>query len=453
MTKPQSRLLAHGSILVAGLLQLSLLLAIRTGHAQQVIELGDRDQPLESGFEEVFRAGVVDGEDWEMFSMIHKVAFDASGNLYVFDSADPGTSSSLRIVVFDRTGAFLRIFGSAGEGPGEFRRPTTYGVMRDGTTIVGDLAHQAYHVFDPEGRFVRMVRGGMGTPQGSGFEGMTTIGAAVLHEIQVDPRGGAVYSTETPEMLVSSLSGAWEVPSGYRPIYRHALGDTEAQTETVVRAWRPKRNPREDTFKLPGKIPVTIAGPDGESKPLQDILGDMTRPRTFEPRTLMGILPDGGIVYCDSSLYELKVVAGDGGGLVRTITRPFRPKPVTSRIEEEYKRQWEEMLGQASETGGRSFSFSIGTARFYPEIPVIQEISTTWDGRIWVMRQGDDFLEDGPIDVLTADGEYVGTYSTGVTRMPDAFGPDGLAVFIEYEEHDGYDVASVVARRLPVEVR
>ena len=47
------------------------------------------------------------------------------------------------------------------------------------------------------------------------------------------------------------------------------------------------------------------------------------------------------------------------------------------------------------------------------------------------MRQGDEILEDGPIDVLTADGEYVGTYRTGATRMPNAFGPDGLAVFIE----------------------
>ena len=39
---------------------------------------------------------------------------------------------------------------------------------------------------------------------------------------------------------------------------------------------------------------------------------------------------------------------------------------------------------------------------------------------------------------------------TGVTMMPDAFGPDGLAVFIEYGE---YDLASAVVRRLPVEVR
>ena len=164
----------------------------------------------------------------------------------------------------------------------------------------------------------------------------------------------------------------------------------------------------------------------------------------------MGVLPNGGIVYTDSTVYLLNVVAGDGSGLIRTITRPFRPEPVTSTIEEEYKRKIGKMAGQTGETDGQSFSFSIGTARFYPEIPVIQEISTTWEGRIWVMRHGDELLEDGPIDVLSADGEYVGTYVTSVTKMPDAFGPDGLAAFVEYGD---YDLASVVVCRLPVEVR
>ena len=60
------------------------------------------------------------------------------------------------------------------------------------------------------------------------------------------------------------------------------------------------------------------------------------------------------------------------------------------------------------------------------------------------MRQGDELLEDGPIDELTADGEYLRTYRAGATKMPDAFGPDGLMAFVELDE---YDVASVVVRR------
>ena len=70
--------------------------------------------------------------------------------------------------------------------------------------------------------------------------------------------------------------------------------------------------------------------------------------------------------------------------------------------------------------------------------------------RIWVQRRGDLPEIDGPIDVLTVGGEYVGTYAADATKIPNAFGPDGLAAFIEFDE---FDVARVVVRRLPTEVR
>lgn len=416
--------------------------------SQEVVELPGRDQWIEPDFAHVFRVGVPIGEEWEMFANIPKVAFDAEGNLHVFDSGGRGSSPDLRIVVFDSTGVFLRNFGSAGEGPGEFRSPATYAVLRDGTTIVADLGHRAYHIFDASGQFLRMVRGGMGTPRGSESGGaVSSVGVAVLPEIHTDPRGGGVYATEGRSWLVSSLGGL-EWPSDYRPIDRHDLGGEEARTETLVRAWRPEREPGEDALASPGNFP-TIASPDGRSTSLRDALHGRRLPLTFEPELLMGVLPTGDIVYSDSSTYAVNVTAGDSGVLLRTIVRPFRPERVSPEIEAEFNRKREETLRSAA-TGGGSYSFSLGEARFYPEIPVIQALSVTWEGRIWVMRRGDELLEDGPIDVLTADGEYVGTYRTGETRMPDAFGPDGLAAYIEFDE---FEVASVVVRRLPAEVR
>ncbi|MCY4571397.1 MAG: 6-bladed beta-propeller [Gemmatimonadetes bacterium] len=451
--------------------------------AQQVVELPGRDQRLDPDFEEVFRVGVYDGADWEMFATIPKVAFDADGNLYVFDSGGGVIDPDLRVVVFDRTGAFLREFGSAGEGPGEFNMPRTYGVMRDGTTIVGDMGHQAYQIFDASGQFVRMVRTGVGTTRTSGSGGATmSLSMSNLGPIQVDPRGGAVYTAGEGSSLTGAPGGQ-EVPEN-RPIQRHSLGGEEAGTETVVEAWRPPREPQEDAIKFSGSVPV-VTGSDGEAVSLRDAFRGITRPPIFEPQVRMGLLPDGGIVYSDSSAYALKVAAPEGGGAVRTITRPFDPEPVTPRIEEEYREKMAERrsqggggasgsvgggvvqfranatgsTGAASGGGGGSLpgggslgnmSISIGEAPFYPVVPVIQKLFTTWEGRIWVMRQGDELLEDGPIDVLTADGEYVGTYRTGATKMPDAFGPDGMAAFIEF---DDLGVASVAVRRLPGEVR
>ncbi len=435
--------------------------------AQQVVEMPGRDTRLEPDFEEVFRVGVYDGADWEMFATIPKVAFDAEGNLYVFDS---GSDDDLRVVVVDRTGAFVRMFGSAGGGPGEFSNPTSYGVMRDGTTIVGDLGHQAYQIFDASGEFVRMVRSG-GDP--------LTGRAKLMAAMNVDPRGGALYTAGRRNM-VFGFSNA-EPPPAYRPIDRHALDGEEARTETVVEAWRPPRESQEDAIRVSGSGNVAVVTGSGrQTVNLRDAFRGVTRPAIFEPEVRMGLLPDGGIVYADSSAYALKIAAPDGGGLVRTITRPFDPEPVTEGIEEEYQRKMAERRAQsagpspgsgvrmmevtgagvassgaASGAGGVSvsganLSISIGEAPFYPVIPVIQELFTTWEGRIWVMRQGDELLEDGPIDVLTADGEYVGTYRTGATKMPDAFGPDGMAAFIEF---DNLGVASVVVRRLPTEVR
>ena len=163
----------------------------------------------------------------------------------------------------------------------------------------------------------------------------------------------------------------------------------------------------------------------------------------------MALLPDGAIAYSDSSAYALKITGPGGGRTVRTITRPFHPELVTPRIEEEYRRKRDERDSQSNRPAN-TIRITLQPESFYAEIPVIRLVRTTWDGRIWVMRQGDELLEDGPIDVLTAAGEYVGTYATGATKMPDAFGPDGLAAFIELDE---FDVASVVVRRLPEMVR
>ena len=190
----------------------------------------------------------------------------------------------------------------------------------------------------------------------------------------------------------------------------------------------------------------------------------------------MGVLPDAGIVYSDSSAYALKVARAGTSDIVRTITRPFAPRPVTPRVEEEYEELREarrqeggrggrpaggvsmvEFRSRSSASGGApttsapaSISLTVAPPGFYHEIPVLQSLFTTWEGRIWVMRQGEELIGDGPIDIVTADGDYVGTYRTGATEMPDAFGPNGLAAFIEL---DDFDVASVVVRRLPAEVR
>jgi hypothetical protein len=73
-----------------------------------------------------------------------------------------------------------------------------------------------------------------------------------------------------------------------------------------------------------------------------------------------------------------------------------------------------------------------------------------WDGTLWVERSEVDPTEDGPIDLVSADAEYLGTVEAGGPGMPSAFGPDGLVAYIEEDE---MEVPVVVVRRLPAELR
>ena len=419
--------------------------------AQEVVDLPGRDRRLDADFEEVFRVGLLRGESWEMFGTVREVGFDARGNLYVFDGLMGG--DGLRVLVFDASGEFVREFGSSGEGPGEFSRPVGYAVMQDGTTIVSDMGHRAYQIFDEAGNFVRMVR----TSDAPG-------GISISTGIMADPRGGAVIAGNPGISISSGGSNAASAPPTSRPVLRVGLEGEVIETDTVADGWLPPRG--EPGEGLAGNIRV-----GGRTLDLGSMFGGLVMPSIFEPTLLAGVLPDGGLVYSDSSAYALKVTPPDSRDVTRIISRPFQPEPVTDATKEEYEERQERrreeaasggstgagnvvMLRMSGSSGGAAqpaqMSFELPERSYYPELPVLRALFTTWEGRIWVRRRGDEPQSDGPIDVLTAEGDYVGTFPEDATEMPDAFGPDGMAAFIEL---DDFDVARVVVRRLPAAIR
>ena len=101
--------------------------------AQSVVEIPAEDRNLNPDFEEVFRIGSIAGEAWETFSEVSQAAFDASGNLYVFDRQGD------RITVVDAEGNFIREVGGAGQGPGEFNMAVSFTAMPDGSLVVADI--------------------------------------------------------------------------------------------------------------------------------------------------------------------------------------------------------------------------------------------------------------------------------------------------------------------------
>jgi len=406
--------------------------AVAPAAAQEVIELPGQDRAINANFEEIYRVGSFDGDEWETFGEIGGTAFDAAGNLYVFDR------QASRVVVVDPQGDFLRDFGDAGEGPGEFRMATQLAVMPDGRVVIADLGHRAYQIFDVNGEYVRMV--------GMGGGGVIRIG-----DLQPDRTGDALISGGGSTVMAMSAgpgAGAPEPPTS-RPIERIGLSGADVVTTTIADGWLP---PRE-------AAPTTLEGPG------MRFSMSMASPRTFEPNLLVGALPNGGAAFSDSSAYAIKV-AGPRGGVTRVLRRPIRPRPVTERIKQaEKERRLADLeagdgprmrIMTSGPGGGAAQAISqdaikemmrgqLEQMQFYPEIPVINGLKTSWSGNIWVQRSGEQPTSAGPIDVLTTEGQYMGTFAIEAVKMPAAFGPGGMAAFIETDE---FDVPTIIVKRL-----
>ena len=69
------------------------------------------------------------------------LAVDSMGNIVVADTRNH------RIVVFHPHGHFIAKYGSHGQGPGEFDRPTAVSVLPDGTFAVVDFGNSRIQIF------------------------------------------------------------------------------------------------------------------------------------------------------------------------------------------------------------------------------------------------------------------------------------------------------------------
>lgn len=393
----------------------TVALATAPGHAQEVIELTGEDRWLEADFQELYRLGTLGGEEWEQFGMLFDVDFAPGGDLYVLDM------QTARLFVVGTDGRLVAELGGKGEGPGEFGYPVATAVMTDGRVVVADASRRGYHVFDRDGEFRRMVRM-------SGDPSVTTVGF-----FRALPGADAIIGVPTLAkgvmLTAGAFSGPFEPPTAHAIVRTNFVGE-EAETDTIAQAWLPPINYEDMSESLRrnyAPIPTTIL-PE------------------FSPNLYMGILPDGRLALADSSTYAVKIVE-PGRGVTRVLTRPFYPEPMSGRVIRAEKNRRLRRLEDAAAPGDdlTRRRASIENLEFAEEIPAIGGLGTTWDGRIWVLRYGEDPFADGPVDVLTADGRYLGSYPAGATGLPAAFGPDGLIANVET---DALGVQTVVVKRL-----
>ena len=185
--------------------------------------------------------------------------------------------------------------------------------------------------------------------------------------------------------------------------------------------------------------------------------GLFPRMLAFGPPLLAGVLTDSRMAVVDSVGYQVRILQADGT-VDAVLERPIEPILVTPEMREAARQKQMTGGGTRFVTTGPNMSRSEGEAlstllmesmvslmEYAPEVPVIDDIAVDFEDRIWVSRTGEDGVSRGPTDVLTADGEYLGTLAADEFRIPDAFGPAGLMAYIEL---DDLDVATVRVLRL-----
>ncbi|MDE2783239.1 MAG: hypothetical protein OXK77_09810 [Gemmatimonadota bacterium] len=393
---------------------LGALLIAPDGRAQETIELPGEDRPLAAELVEVYRVGSVDAvAEWQVLGTVPAAGFDEAGNLYFLDAP-------ARVVVVDPGGNFLGQIGRPGEGPGEFRRAEQLDVFPSGRIVVTDPF--SFPIFGADGVFERTVS--------------VRVDRSDISEIGAFVRA-ASYGARP------ARDGAAIFSDGIRKIMRTDLSSEEARIDTFVEAWAP-------------------AGTEGVvSGSVADVMSGALW--GLEPPLLFDALPGGGVVFSDSSAYAIKVT-GPSGEVLRILRRPIDPEPATDGVRQAEKDRELAKLGLARDPSGRvppdmvalagvfraAHARAIEDMRFFPEVPVLHALRTTWEGNLWVQRRGEEPEVDlGPIDVLTPAGRYLGTIDQRM-RMPDEFGPDGLVVFLEKDE---FDVPVVVVKRLPPGIR
>jgi hypothetical protein len=388
--------------------------------AQATTTLPSRDRALEAPSQTLFSVGVLEGAEHEMFSQLSAVAFDGDGNLYVLDRG------SHRVVVFDPDGGFRHTIGRRGSGPGEFQGPIGLAVTGQEVAIL-DMANNAVVVFRRDGHYLRNI------PFESGDRPGRQFGA--------HPLGGFVYEP-MPFSIRMEGGGAPELKA----------------RETLPVLWRGTgANARVRTL-FEGPAPAAAVRQEPAPGGQQRIMLQSNTAPIFSPTFRWQVLPDGGLATASGDGYRLEMVDRDGR-VTRIIERAIAPRRTTDRDRERVQRQREEAVAssggfvmgggaaaaRAGELAGAAARQALANLAFAETIPVIQGIAVDPAGRLWIRRAGAGEYDQGPVDIVGADGRYFGTLPDG-TRLPSAFGPQRTAAYIEA---DDLGVQRVVVRRVP----
>lgn len=234
------------------------------------------------------------------------IASDPAGNLYVADTLNH------RIAVFDRHGTFVRAWGSAGAGKGQFSSrdsPLGLAVGPDGRVYVADTWNQRIEVFSKTGAFIRQWGGG---PIGNGpgqFFGPRSVAVSTTGRVYVADTGNERIQVFSRDGKYISTFGSRGAAQGQFDEPSSVAVDTQGRVY-VADFW----NQRIQVFDLTGKFvrswPVTDWTPQSYDEPYLAV----------QPGT-------GNVLASDPQLHQVLVFSPDGR-VVGAIASPSLSMPI-----------------------------------------------------------------------------------------------------------------------------
>ena len=262
--------------------------------------------------------GDLDTEEY-LFEQLIDADVDESGNIYLLDF------TGCNVLLFDKTGKFLRTVGRKGQGPGEFTYPMSVSVIAPDTFFVAQSNPNRFTFF---------------TFQGKHIKDFTLIFTGAFTKAKLFSLGRLIYSKS--EFSMRDNKSFMKLSLNSRDIGK----ENDLQfflTEKEMNFMQTKKISQKDT------------------------------------PTLMWAFDHSGIVYAVDDIFNYQIkVADQTGKLVRMIEKKFSPvKKTKEEIEKEMQR-----FDEAQERIGVRLDFEYETS---PEKNIISQLLTDDSGRLWVV--------------------------------------------------------------------
>ena len=178
--------------------------------------------------------GASAGEEWETFGSIGAVAFNAAGELSIFDA------QGHRVVVVGSDGGHLRTLGREGDGPGELQWPLAFAVLADGRAVIFDFGRPgAFEVYDAEGAFETGVT----------VDVMRGVPGSLLLPLP----DGRLVSTGGPRFHAPSSDDESAEEDHRRDIHVFSLAGDDTRSCTGRGTFRPRRSTRRSRTSRGGR--------------------------------------------------------------------------------------------------------------------------------------------------------------------------------------------------------